>query len=117
MAVKKIVIFLLLSCLLANATARRDLAIESGDDDVPSGCDTFGALVDCWVAVMGLNYCSTEILLVAVKAQDNLSPDCCHVISTVTNKCWPYSMLTSLGFAANESSLLQGYCGAVSQYA
>ncbi|KAB1210339.1 Egg cell-secreted protein 1.4 [Morella rubra] len=116
MAVKKIVIFLLLSCLLANATARRDLAIKSGDD-VPSGCDTFGALFDCGAALMGLNYCSTEILLIAVKAQDNLSPDCCHVISTVTDKCWPYSMFTSLGFEANKGNLLQGYCSAVSQYA
>jgi hypothetical protein len=124
MATKNVFISLvLISCLLANATATRDLAVKS-ESNAPATAETnSGGMFNCFIALMGFQFCSNNIFLTPSRGNANLSPVCCHAITTIANKCWP-SMLASLGFQAKLASLgfqakqgnnvLQGYCEAVS---
>ncbi|RVX21394.1 Egg cell-secreted protein 1.4 [Vitis vinifera] len=41
----------------------------------------------------------------------DIGPDCCGAIDIITRNCWP-TMLTSLGFTAEEGNILRGYCDA-----
>uniref|UniRef100_A0A7N2LYV0 Prolamin-like domain-containing protein n=1 Tax=Quercus lobata TaxID=97700 RepID=A0A7N2LYV0_QUELO len=83
-------ILLVLTSLLADVTASRDLALKSGFN-VPASLETR-------------------------EGQNSLSVDCCQVITTFTNKCWPF-MLTSFGFNTKQGNLLQGYCDTVPRLA
>jgi hypothetical protein len=115
MATKNVFISLvLISCLLANATATRDLAVKS-ESNAPATAETnSGGLFNCFIALMGFQFCSNNIFLTPSRGNANLSPVCCHAITTIANKCWP-SMLASLGFQAKQgNNVLQGYCEAVS---
>ncbi|MCL7050194.1 hypothetical protein MKW94_001433 [Papaver nudicaule] len=40
-----------------------------------------------------------------------LGIECCRAIRVITRECWP-SMLTSVGFTAEEGDILKGYCDA-----
>ncbi|KAI3934950.1 hypothetical protein MKW92_032023 [Papaver armeniacum] len=40
-----------------------------------------------------------------------LGLECCRAIRIITRECWP-SMLTSVGFTAEEGDILRGYCDA-----
>lgn len=108
------ILLVLILCLLANATATRDLAVKLGFN-APGRVEAGGGLINCFVALMGFQFCSNEIFLIPVRGHASLSPVCCHAINTITKKCWP-SMLASLGFAAKQgNNVLQGYCEAVSR--
>jgi hypothetical protein len=112
-----ILLVALIACLSANATATRDLAVKSGFT-APARVETGRGLMKyCLVALMGFQFCSNEIFLIPIKGHANLSPVCCHAITTIANKCWP-SMLASLGFEAKKGNnvLLHGYCEAVSRH-
>ncbi|KAL4644084.1 hypothetical protein ACB092_02G138000 [Castanea dentata] len=108
-------ILLVLTSLLANVTASRDLALKSGFN-VPASLETREGLVKCLVLFMELKFCSNELFLLVLTGQNSLSVDCCQVITTFTNKCWPF-MLTSFGFNTKQGNLLQGYCDAVPRLA
>ena len=113
-------ILLVLTSLLANVTATsRDLTLKSGFNVVPAASlETInnGAQVNCWVVLMELKFCSNELFLLVLTGQNSLSVDCCQVITTFTNKCWPF-MLTSFGFNTKQGNLLQGYCDTVPRLA
>jgi hypothetical protein len=107
------IVLLVLTSLLANVTSTRDLTLKSGIN-VPARVEiTSGGLVNCWVVLMELNFCSNELFLTILTGQSNLSLGCCHVIKTISNKCWP-SMLTSIGLKPKQDNVvLHGYCDGV----
>ena len=115
MAIKNEFILLVLTSLLANVTASRDLALKSGFK-VPASLETREGLVKCLVLLMELKFCSNELFLLVLTGQNSLSVDCCQVITTFTNKCCPF-MLTSFGFNTKQGNLLQGYCDTVPRLA
>ncbi|KAF3330567.1 egg cell-secreted protein 1.2 [Carex littledalei] len=70
-----------------------------------------GSLVDCWNALTELKSCTSEIVLFFLNGESYLTIDCCHAIRTITFHCWP-SMLSTVGFTAEEADILRGYCDA-----
>jgi Prolamin-like len=70
-----------------------------------------GGLVDCWNALTELKSCTSEIVLFFLNGESYLTVDCCHAIRTITFHCWP-SMLSTVGFTAEEVDILRGYCDA-----
>ncbi|KAK8951982.1 Egg cell-secreted protein 1.4 [Platanthera zijinensis] len=52
-----------------------------------------------------------EIILFFLNGESYLSLECCRSIRVITHHCWP-SMLTALGFTAEEGSVLGGFCDA-----
>ncbi|XAR73240.1 hypothetical protein NMG60_11007147 [Bertholletia excelsa] len=72
-----------------------------------------GGLMECWHALTEIKSCSDEIVVFFLEGMTDIGPACCKAISTITHHCWP-SMLTTLGFTPEETSLLRGYCDAAS---
>lgn len=70
-----------------------------------------GGLVDCWNALAELKSCTSEIVLFFLNGESYLTIECCHAIRTITFQCWP-SMLSTVGFTAEEADILRGYCDA-----
>ncbi|WMV26776.1 hypothetical protein MTR67_020161 [Solanum verrucosum] len=64
----------------------------------------------CWNALFELKSCTNEIILFFFNGESYLGKDCCRAIRTITYNCWP-SMLSSVGFTAEEVDILRGYCG------
>ena len=61
--------------------------------------------------MMELRSCTNEIVLFFLNGESYLSIPCCRAIRLITHKCWP-SMLSSIGFTAEEGDILRGYCDA-----
>ncbi|KAG0494447.1 hypothetical protein HPP92_005441 [Vanilla planifolia] len=70
-----------------------------------------GSIADCWSALLELRSCTGEIVLFFLNGETYLTLDCCRSIGVITHHCWP-SMLTSLGFTAEEGDILRGFCDA-----
>ncbi|GAV60767.1 Prolamin_like domain-containing protein, partial [Cephalotus follicularis] len=110
MALKNVLRYVMLLCLIATSTATRDVPIEPGYFKGVRLEDS-GGLVECWNALMELKSCTNEIVLFFINGQATIGPDCCGAIGTITRRCWP-TILTSLGFTAEEGNILRGYCDA-----
>ncbi|ERN08734.1 hypothetical protein AMTRI_Chr11g156230 [Amborella trichopoda] len=70
-----------------------------------------GSMLECWNALAELSSCSGEIILFFMNGETYLGKDCCRGVRVITRHCWP-SMLTSVGFTAEEGDILRGYCDA-----
>ncbi|KAH9669385.1 Egg cell-secreted protein 1.4 [Citrus sinensis] len=119
MTLKHVFFILALTCLImtniANATSRNDNLnnnIKPGNN-LAARLEDSRSLTECWNALMELKLCSNEIIIFFLNGQADIGPDCCRTIDIITRNCWP-TMLTSLGFTAEERNLLRGYCDASS---
>ncbi|KAJ8765733.1 hypothetical protein K2173_014855 [Erythroxylum novogranatense] len=114
MAFKRVFLFLV-AIIASTATATRDMVhIKPGDvQNLAAMFEASGGLVECWNALLDLKSCSNDIILFFLDGQSSIGPNCCSAIETITRNCWP-SMLSSLGFTAQEGSILRGYCDAES---
>ncbi|XP_042495161.1 egg cell-secreted protein 1.2-like [Macadamia integrifolia] len=83
----------------------QDLAVRLEGD----GGDGGGGMVECWNALLELRSCTNEIIVFFLEGEAYLGLDCCRAIRVITRQCWP-SMLTNLGFTAEEGDILKGYC-------
>ncbi|XP_043691697.1 egg cell-secreted protein 1.3-like [Telopea speciosissima] len=72
-----------------------------------------GGMVECWDALLELRSCTNEIIVFLLDGEAYLGLDCCRAIRVITRQCWP-TMLTNLGFTAEEGDILRGYCDASS---
>ncbi|CAN6452594.1 unnamed protein product [Victoria cruziana] len=106
-SITKMIIFVLLVCLLSPASGRQ-LPFQAAVASVGGG----GGLMQCWEALLELRSCSAEIILFFLNGESYLGMGCCSSIRMITFNCWP-SMLSSLGFTAEEDDILKGYCGAI----
>ncbi|XP_073120968.1 egg cell-secreted protein 1.4-like [Henckelia pumila] len=68
-----------------------------------------GGTMECLGALLELKSCSNEILLFFLNGGSHLGVDCCRAIRIITHECWP-SMLSSLGFTAQEGDILSHHC-------
>ncbi|KAI3885834.1 hypothetical protein MKX03_022926 [Papaver bracteatum] len=79
-------------------------------------------MAECLKALYELRSCTNEIILFFMDGEIYLSIECCRAILRllanwantrwfITRECWP-SMLTSVGFTAEEGDILRGYCNA-----
>ncbi|KMZ59597.1 Egg cell-secreted protein 1.4 [Zostera marina] len=66
---------------------------------------------NCWSALFKLSSCTNEIILFFVNGESYLGMECCRSIRIITHQCWP-SMLSSVGYTAEEGDILRGYCDA-----
>ncbi|RZC55249.1 hypothetical protein C5167_014110 [Papaver somniferum] len=73
--------------------------------------DDGASMVECWNALYELRSCTNEIILFFMDGEMYLGLECCRAIRIITRECWP-SMLTSVGFTAQEGDILRGYCDA-----
>ncbi|CAK7350299.1 unnamed protein product [Dovyalis caffra] len=113
-AFKNLALSLSLTLLISSniATASRDILINKPGNSVSSRIESEGSLVECFDALMEIKSCTNEIVLYFTNGQaDDIGPDCCRAIHTITHKCWP-AMFTSLGFTDEEGNILRGYCDA-----
>ena len=113
MASKNVFILLvLIACLLANETGARDLPIKPGYKTA-STFQIDGAQATCLHLLMGMNYCTSEIVDFFSGSQSNIGSGCCRSISSISKNCWP-STLTSFGFTADVHNKLKDHCAAAS---
>jgi len=112
MAIKNVLILLLLACILANATTTTDLLIKPGYK-VVSTFQVSGDQANCLKLLFDMRPCSNGIIGFLLKTQNNLHPDCCRAISTLSNNCLP-TTLKSFGFTTVVHNTLQGHCDAAS---
>ncbi|PKA53954.1 Egg cell-secreted protein 1.4 [Apostasia shenzhenica] len=107
-------------CLLASVAGARELNFSGGGAtalaDRLAAADNSGGLADCWGALLELRSCTNEIILFFLNGESYLTVDCCRSIRIITRRCWP-SMLTSVGFTAEEGDILRGYCDADEEHA
>ncbi|PIA53010.1 hypothetical protein AQUCO_01000699v1 [Aquilegia coerulea] len=110
-------LLLVISCFFgATTTSGREMVIKPGQNlqyrlyGEGGGEGSYG---DCWNALLELKSCTNEIVLFFVDGETYLGLECCRAIRIITRECWP-SMLTSLGFTAQEGDILRGYCDASS---
>ncbi|KAJ0096905.1 hypothetical protein Patl1_27714 [Pistacia atlantica] len=109
---------LALSCLMAYATASRDLPIKPGYNlaarlEAAAAASSSGSLAECVNALWELKSCTNEIAIFFLSGQASIGPECCRAIGVITRNCWPANaMLTSLGYTAEEGDILKGYCDA-----
>ncbi|XP_043694334.1 egg cell-secreted protein 1.2-like [Telopea speciosissima] len=107
-------LLLVMSCLIgpvAMVVARELPPLKPGQDlaaHLESGGGG-GGMVECWNALLELRSCTNEIILFFMDGEAYLGLECCRAIRFITRQCWP-SMLTNLGFTAEEGDILQGYC-------
>ena len=66
-------------------------------------------VVDCWGSLLELRSCTNEIVLLLLTGEGYIGHDCCRAIRIITHECWP-SMLTTVGFTAEEGDILRDYC-------
>lgn len=111
--IKNVFLLVALSWLITNASASRELpmSMKPAELDLVARLETSGGLVECWNALVELKSCTNEIILFFLNGQADIGPDCCGAIDIITRNCWP-TMLTSLGFTAEEGNILRGYCDA-----
>ncbi|MCL7028946.1 hypothetical protein MKW94_000638 [Papaver nudicaule] len=73
--------------------------------------DGGAGMTECWSALYELRSCTNEIILFFMDGEMYLGIECCRAIRIITRECWP-SMLTSVGFTAEEGDILKSYCDA-----
>nr|XP_009788567.1 PREDICTED: egg cell-secreted protein 1.4-like [Nicotiana sylvestris]XP_016457695.1 PREDICTED: egg cell-secreted protein 1.4-like [Nicotiana tabacum]AKZ17063.1 egg cell 1 [Nicotiana tabacum] len=110
MAPFKLPLVLLISWLLTTTTAINLSKMKLGQDIVARLQLGEGSMPVCWNALFEIKSCTNEIILFFFNGESYLGKDCCKAIRTITYNCWP-SMLTSIGFTAEEVDILRGYCG------
>ncbi|XP_059281710.1 egg cell-secreted protein 1.2-like [Lycium ferocissimum] len=118
MASFKLPLILLVSWLLTTTVMATNLSkIKPGEDiaarlQVLEGENGGGeaSMPVCWNALFELKSCTNEIILFFFNGESYLGKDCCKAIRIITYNCWP-SMLSSVGFTAEEVDILRGYCG------
>ncbi|XP_050288868.1 egg cell-secreted protein 1.2-like [Quercus robur] len=115
MAMNNAFIFMVLACLLANATGTRDLPIKPGYKSV-SSFQVSGDQAKCLNLLSGMNSCTSDIVDFFSDRLTNLGPSCCSSISTITKNCLP-STLASFGFTSELHNKLQEHCHAMSSLA
>ncbi|MCL7039965.1 hypothetical protein MKW94_010414 [Papaver nudicaule] len=76
-----------------------------------NGEDDGAGMAECWSALYELRSCTNEIILFFMDGEMYLGIECCRAIRIITRECWP-SMLTSVGFTAEEGDILKSYCDA-----
>ncbi|RZC57082.1 hypothetical protein C5167_004389 [Papaver somniferum] len=118
----KLVLMLVIAALMSNTTtvlASRDLGHLATTIRYPAGHNLAAriyredgaGMVECWNALYELRSCTNEIILFFMDGEMYLGIECCRAIRIITRECWP-SMLTSVGFTAEEGDTLRGYCDA-----
>ncbi|KMZ64069.1 Glyceraldehyde-3-phosphate dehydrogenase (phosphorylating) [Zostera marina] len=70
-----------------------------------------GGSGDCWMALAEMKSCKNEIVLFFINGESYLGMDCCRAIRVLTHQCWP-SLLTTIGFDAEQGDILRGFCDA-----
>lgn len=113
MALKCAIFLLAIICLYAQSAGARDiqLSLQPGFN-LTARLEAGGsALVECWNAMSEIKSCSNEIILYFMNGATDIGPACCDAIGKITRHCWP-AMLTALGYTAEETSILRGYCDA-----
>lgn len=85
--------------LSAKSTLLARLKLDGEGDDIS----------ECWESLFQLQSCTGEVILFFMNGETYLGPSCCRAIRIVERKCWP-AVLGSLGFTADESDVLRGYC-------
>ncbi|XP_031112100.1 egg cell-secreted protein 1.1 [Ipomoea triloba] len=86
--------------LSAKSTLLTRLKLDGGEGDEVS---------ECWDSLFQLQSCTGEVILFFMNGEAYLGPSCCRAIRIVGRKCWP-AVFGSLGFTADESDVLRGYC-------
>ncbi|KAI3833629.1 hypothetical protein MKW98_021539 [Papaver atlanticum] len=98
----KLFLVLVISALMANTTtvvASRDLATTIHH----SVGHNLAARINGEDGGAGMRYMSYDQMYLGI--------ECCRAIRIITPECW-LSMLTSVGFTAEEGDILRGYCDA-----
>nr|GMD68727.1 egg cell-secreted protein 1.1-like [Ipomoea batatas] len=86
--------------LSAKSTLLTRLKLDGGEGDEVS---------ECWDSLFQLQSCTGEVILFFMNGEAYLGPSCCRAIRIVGRKCWP-AVFGSLGFTADETDVLRGYC-------
>ncbi|MCL7043852.1 hypothetical protein MKW94_019852 [Papaver nudicaule] len=116
----KLFLVFVISALIANTAtviSARNLAttvhypIGHNLADRINGEDGGAGMTECWSALYELRSCTNEIILFFMDGEMYLGIECCRAIRIITRECWP-SMLTSVGFTAEEGDILKSYCDA-----
>ncbi|MCL7031270.1 hypothetical protein MKW94_028754 [Papaver nudicaule] len=114
----KLFLVFVISALIANTatvTSTRKLAtpvhypIGHNLEARINGEDGGAGMTECWSALYELRSCTNEIILFFMDGEMYLGIECCRAIRIITRECWP-SMLTSVGFTAEEGDVLRSYC-------
>ncbi|KAE9449860.1 hypothetical protein C3L33_18243, partial [Rhododendron williamsianum] len=115
MALKCALLLFAIICFYAPAAGARDvpLSLQPGFNLTARLEADGGALVECWNAMAEIKSCSNEIILYFMNGATDIGPACCDAIGMITCHCWP-AMLTALGYTAEETNILRGYCDATS---
>ncbi|XP_055833114.1 egg cell-secreted protein 1.2-like [Solanum dulcamara] len=117
MAPFKLSLILLVSWLLSTTTMAINMSKIKPGQDIAARLQVLegenggeASMPVCWNALFELKSCTNEIILFFFNGESYLGKDCCKAIRTITYNCWP-SMLSSVGFTAEEVDILRGYCG------
>ncbi|VFQ84348.1 unnamed protein product [Cuscuta campestris] len=103
---------MLLSMAFPAATAARPMMAKSAArQQAEAGGGAGSDYSECLETMFQLQSCTGEVILFFMNGETYLGPNCCRAIRTVEHKCWP-SMFASVGFTAEESDILRGYCDA-----
>ncbi|RAL54315.1 hypothetical protein DM860_001443 [Cuscuta australis] len=102
---------MLLCVAFPTATAARPMMAESAGQQAGAGGGGGSDYSECLETMFQLQSCTGEVILFFMNGETYLGPNCCRAIRTVEHKCWP-SMFASVGFTAEESDILRGYCDA-----
>ena len=112
MAVQKLAL-LVVACLMITTAAARELpvhrSLESRLKMSLMAENSDGSGMDCWGSLLELRSCTNEIVLLLLNGEGYIGQDCCRAIRIITHECWP-SMLTTVGFTAEEGDILSNYC-------
>ncbi|XP_068664172.1 egg cell-secreted protein 1.4-like [Aristolochia californica] len=109
MAFSKLAFAMAIVYFLAPITARQ-LQFQKAHD-LAARIQAEGGLTECLNALYELRSCTNEIILFFVNGESYIGRDCCRAIRVITRHCWP-SLLSSIGFTAEEGDILRGYCDA-----
>ncbi|KAH7861003.1 hypothetical protein Vadar_020489 [Vaccinium darrowii] len=115
MALKCAFLLFAMTCFYATTAGARDvpLSLQPGFNLTARLESGGSALVECWNAMSEIKSCSNEIILYFMNGATDIGPACCNAIDMITRHCWP-AMLTALGYTAEETNILRGYCDATS---
>ncbi|WCJ31686.1 Egg cell-secreted protein 1.1 [Euphorbia peplus] len=107
MSYKIVCMILSLTLMISTGYGARNMLIKQGNGKrVAAAAATLG---DCWSALVEIKSCSNEIILFFLNGETDIQANCCRSIAIITHNCWP-AMLSSLGFTAEQGSILRGYC-------
>ncbi|KAJ0025243.1 hypothetical protein Pint_07908 [Pistacia integerrima] len=100
---------LLLALSIASITEARPFFENSSRSSLVARLKLDNESSSCWDSLTQLQSCSGELIMFFLNGETNLGPGCCQAIRTISHQCWP-AMIGTLGFTAEESDVLQGYC-------